>query len=49
MEPDNIVYTDGFLSYAALNVSEFRHQRKNQSQKFVEARNDINGMEYFWN
>ena len=49
IEPDSIVYTDGFLSYDALDVSEFRHHRINHSEKFVEARNHINGIENFWN
>ncbi len=37
IEPDSIVYTDGFLSYDALDVSEFRHHRINRSEKFVVA------------
>ena len=49
IEPDSIVYTDGFGSYDMLDVSEFRHHRINHSQKFVEARNHINGIENFWN
>ena len=34
IEPDSIVYTDGFLSYDALDVSESRHHRINHSEKF---------------
>lgn len=49
IEPDSIVYTDGFLSYDALDISEFRHDRINHSEKFVEARNHINGIENFCN
>ena len=49
IEPDSIVYTDGFLSYDALDVSEFRHHRINHSERFFEARNHINGIENFWN
>ena len=49
IEPDSIVYTDGFLSYDALDVSQFRHHRINHSEKFVESRNHINGIENFWN
>ncbi len=49
IEPDSIVYTDGFLSYDTLDVSEFRHHRINHSEKYVEARNHINGIEKFWN
>jgi transposase len=48
IEPHSIVYTDGFLSYDALDVSEFRRHRINHSEKFVEARNHINGIENFW-
>jgi len=49
IEPDRIVYTDGFLSYDALDVSEFRHHRINHLEKSVLARNHINGIEKFWN
>ena len=49
IEPDRIVYADGFLSYDALDVSEFRRRRINHFERFVEARNDINGIENFWN
>jgi transposase len=49
IEPDSIVYTDGFLSYDAPDISGFRHQCINHSQKFVEARNHINGIENFRN
>ena len=45
IEPDSIVYTDGFQSYDALDLSEFRHHRINHTQKFVEARTHINGIE----
>ena len=49
IEPDSIVYVDGFLSFDALDVSEFRHHCFNRSEKFVEARNHINGIENFCN
>ena len=49
IQPDSIVYTDGFSSYDALDVSEFRHERINHSETFVEARTHINGIENFWN
>lgn len=49
VKPDSIVYTDGFTSYDVLDVSEFRHHRINHSEKFVEERNHINGIENFWN
>jgi len=49
IKPDSIVYTDGFSSYDALDVSEFRHERINHSETFVEEHNHINGIENFWN
>ena len=49
IKPDSIVYTDSFGSYDVLDVSEFRHHRINHSEKFVEERNHINGIENFWN
>ena len=48
IKPDSVVYTDGFRSYDVLDVSEFTHHRINHSEKFVEARNHINGIENFW-
>ena len=47
--PDSIVYTDGFSSYDALDVSAFHHVRINHSERFVDERNHINGIETFWN
>jgi transposase len=47
--PDSIVYTDSFVSYDALDVSAFHHVRINHSERFVEERNHINGIENFWN
>ena len=49
IQPDSIVYTDGFSSYDALDVSDFHHVRINHSEKFVDERNHINGIENFWN
>ena len=49
IQPDSIVYTDGFSSYDALNVSDFHHVRINHSERFVDERNHINGIENFWN
>jgi transposase len=49
IQPDSIVYTDGFRSYDVLDVSEFHHVRINHSEKFVEEKNHINGIENFWN
>ena len=46
---DSIVYTDGFSSYDALDVSDFHHVRINHSEKFVDERNHIDGIENFWN
>jgi transposase len=47
--PDSIGYTDGYSSYNALDVSQFRHQRINHSVEFSHGRNHINGIENFWN
>lgn len=47
--PDSIVYTDSFASYDVLDVSEFRHHRVNHSERFVDNRTHINGIENFWN
>lgn len=49
VRPDSIVYTDGLCSYDVLDVSEFHHHRINHSEKFVEEKNHINGIENFWN
>jgi transposase len=49
IKPDSIVYTDGFSSYDALDVSEFRHERVNHSEAFTDGRAHINGIENFWN
>ena len=49
IQPDSIVYTDGFSSYDALDVSDFHHVRINHSEGFVDERNHINGIENFWN
>ncbi len=49
IQPDSIVYTDGFSSYDALDVSDFHHARINHSERFVHERNHIKGIENFWN
>jgi transposase len=49
IKPDSIVYTDGFMSYDVLDVSEFQHMRVNHSETFVKDKNHINGIENFWN
>jgi len=47
--PDSIVYSDCYRSYNALDVSDFKHFRINHSQRFVDSKNHINGIENFWN
>jgi len=49
VQPDSIVYSDGWLGYNALHVSEFKHYRINHSKLFAHGRNHINGIENFWN
>ena len=50
VRPDSIVYTDSFLAYDVLDVSEFHHKRVNHSKVFVSKRgHHINGIENFWN
>ncbi|MEY8716318.1 IS1595 family transposase [Francisella philomiragia] len=49
VKPDSIVYTDTFRSYNALDVSEFKHYRINNSKLFAKKHNHINGIENFWN
>ena len=51
IRPDSIVYTDGFSSYDALDVSDFHHVRINHSERFVDERSHINGKRSFrpWN
>jgi transposase len=45
----SVVYSDSYPSYNALDVSGFHHHRINHSEKFVEKKNHINGIENFWN
>ena len=47
IQPDSIVYTDSFRSYAVLDVSEFRHVRLNHSETFVEEKRHTNGIGNF--
>lgn len=49
IQPDSIVYSDGWWGYNALDVSEFKHYRINHSHLFANGRNHINGIENFWN
>ena len=48
IRPDSVVFTDCLSSYDVLDVSEFRHLRINHSERFVEHKNHINGIENFW-
>ena len=47
--PDSVVYTDSYRSYDILDISLFHHHRINHSERFVDKRNHINGIENFWN
>ncbi|MCE1196072.1 IS1595 family transposase [bacterium] len=49
IKPDSIVYTDGYHSYDALDISDFHHHRIDHSEDFVDEKNHINGIENFWN
>lgn len=46
---DSVVYTDCYLSDNALDVSDFYHERINHSKLFANGKNQINGIENFWN
>ena len=43
------MYTDGYRSYNALDVSDFHHHQINHSALFATGKNHINGIENFWN
>ena len=47
--PDSIVYSDCWLGYNVLDVSDFKHFRINHSKLFADKANHINGIEIFWN
>ncbi|MBP7066550.1 MAG: transposase [Ferrovibrio sp.] len=47
--PYSTVYIDGLASYDVVEASEFRHERINHPEAFVEERNYINDIENFWN
>lgn len=47
--PVSIVYTDGWLGYNRLDLSDFRHFRINHSKLFADRHNHINSIEVFWN
>ncbi|WP_270939363.1 IS1595 family transposase [Falsiroseomonas oryzae] len=46
--PDALVYSDGYFSYDALDVSEFRHVRVDKGRGYAQGRAHINGIENFW-
>jgi len=46
--PEGIVYSDGWKSDNALDVSDFHPLRINPSERFADNRNHINGIEDFW-
>ena len=48
IKPDSLVYTDGYRSYNALDVSEFKHYRIHHAEHFAQKHNHINGIENFW-
>ena len=52
VRPDSLVYTDGFASYAVLDVSEFQHHRIDHEHTFSDGTGrhgvHINGIENFW-
>lgn len=48
VRPDAVVYSDGYSSYGALDVSEFRHVRIDKAQGYARGRAHINGIENFW-
>ncbi len=47
--PDSIVYSDCWLGYNVLDVSDFKHFRINHSKLFADKANHINVIEIFWN
>lgn len=48
VQPDAIVYSDGYRSYDVLDVSEFQHVRIEKARGFAEGRAHFNGIENFW-
>ena len=49
VEPDSVVFTDGFRAYDTLNASGFEHYRVNHAEELVSASGaHINGIENFW-
>jgi transposase len=48
VQPDAIVYSDGYFSYDVLDVSEFHHVRIDKGRGYAQGRAHINGIENFW-
>lgn len=48
VQPDAVVYSDGYFSYDSLDVSEFRHVRVDKGRGYAQGRAHINGIENFW-
>jgi len=48
VQPDSIVYTNGFSAYNKLSVNGFHHERIDHSKELASGRNHINGIENFW-
>ena len=49
VQPDSVVYTDGFSAYDTLDVAGFEHHRIDHSERLVsESGAHINGIENFW-
>jgi len=46
---DSIVYSDFWLGYNVLDVSDFKHWGINHSKLFADKANHINVIEIFWN
>jgi transposase len=49
VQPDSIVYSDGWRGYNVLDTSEFKHYLINHSKLFANGHNHINGIVNFWN
>jgi transposase len=45
VRPDSVVFTDCWTAYNALDVSEFKHERVNHSEEYVNGNNHINGID----
>ncbi|MCQ8278580.1 IS1595 family transposase [Acetobacteraceae bacterium KSS8] len=47
VQTQSIVYSDSWQAYNKLDISKLHHRRINHTERFVEARNPINGIENF--